>query len=283
MNGIIDAHHHLWDTALRDYPWMVGLPELQREFSAQHLREALAGTPVLGTVVVQALSSDEETDWLVRQAAAIPEIVGVVAWADLVAPGIVDRLSGLVAMGPQVRGIRHQVHDEPDPRWIARPDVLGGLAAVGQAGLVFDLLIRARETAAAVDAVRALPELAFVVDHAVKPDIAAGDFDGWRARLGLLAAHENVSCKISGLTTEASRDTWRTQGIERYVEAVFELFGPERCMFGSDWPVSLLASDYREVLALAEAASAVLSPGEREAFFAGTAIRTYRLPPVSLP
>lgn len=256
---------------------MAGLESLDRPFTVHDLREAIAGTGVSGTIAVQALSTDEETDWLVSQARITPEIVGVVAWADLTDPEVPSRLTDLQAMGTAVRGIRHQVHDEPDPRWLARPDVLIGLTAVANAGMTFDLLIRSRETAAAVEAVRALPQLTFVVDHAAKPAIHAGEFEDWRERLATLASHQNVFCKISGLTTEASHTAWRSEGIEKYIETVLELFGPQRCMFGSDWPVSLLASSYREVLALAESATAFLSPSERDEFFHGTATRAYRI------
>ena len=275
--GFIDAHHHLWDPRLREYAWMAGDEVLDRPLVVDDLRAAIAGTGVTGTVVVQAAASDDETDWLVALAESAPEIVGVVGWAALEAGGVGDRLAELVDRSGLLRGIRHPAQDENDPGWLARPAVIGGVRAVGDAGLVYDLLIKRSESAAAEKLVRALPEVQFVVDHAAKPGIAAGEWERWHADLSALAAHGNVSCKISGLVTEASHAEWREQGIPRYIDAVLELFGADRCMFGSDWPVSLLAATYGEVVDLARSATAALSAGERDAVFSGTAARVYGL------
>ena len=274
---VIDAHHHLWDPELRDYPWMKGLDALERPFGPAELRDAIRGTPVTQTIVVQADTSDEETDWLIELAVSTPEIVGVVGWADLTDRGVGDRLAELVDRSRLVRGIRHLVQDEADPRWLARPDVIAGLGAVRDAGLAYDLLIRRAESPAAVEAVRAVPDLTFIVDHAAKPGIAAGEWEVWHADLAALAAHENVYCKISGLVTEASHTAWRDDDIVRYIHAVLELFGPERCMFGSDWPVCLLAAPYTDVLGIAGKATAAVSPHERDAIYGGTARAAYGL------
>lgn len=275
--GFIDSHHHLWDPRLREYPWMASLDALDRPLVVDDLRHAIAGTGVTSTVVVQAASTDEETDWLVALAESAPEIVGVVGWAALEAGGVGDRLAQLVDRGRWVRGIRHPAQDEADPGWLARPAVIEGVRAVGDAGLVYDLLIKRSESAAAEKLVEALPDVQFVVDHAAKPGIAEGEWERWHADLSALAAHGNVACKVSGLVTEASHDEWREQGIPRYIDAVLELFGADRCMFGSDWPVSLLAATYGEVVDLARAATASLSESERDALFSGTAARVYGL------
>lgn len=273
----VDAHHHLWDPRLRPYPWMAGDQTLDRPLVVDDLRKAIAGTGVTGTVVVQADTTDEETDWLVEIAESAPEIVGVVGWAALDGAGLADRLAQLVDRSALVRGIRHPAQSEDDPRWLARPEVIEGVRAVGGAGLVYDLLVVPSQLPAAADLVRALPDVQFVVDHAAKPGIAAGEWEPWHSGLAALAAYENVTCKVSGLVTEASHDDWREQDVPRYITAVLDLFGADRCMFGSDWPVSLLAATYGEVLALAQSATAALSQGERDALFGGTAARVYGL------
>lgn len=178
--------------------------------------------------------------------------------------------------GPALVGIRHQAHDEPDPGWLARPEVIRGVGAVAAAGLAFDLLVRAREHAAARTLVDALPDARFVLDHAGKPDIAAGD-DGWRQRMADFAARPNVVCKVSGLLTEAGPD-WRDRPVARYVRDVVEAFGPGRSVFGSDWPVSTLAADYAEVLDVTRTALDDLTADERDAVLRGTADRTYLAP-----
>lgn len=274
---VIDAHHHLWDPQLREYGWMAPFPALDRPLVEADLREAVAGTPVTGTIVVTAEASDEETDWLLEIAESSELILGVVGWADLTDERVGDRLARLSERGGMLRGIRHPVHDEADQDWLRRPDVRRGLAAVQDAGLAYDLLIRRAESAAALDTVCALPELRFVVDHVAKPGIAEGEWNVWHSDLAALAAQENVYCKISGLVTEASWTDWREQGIERYVEETLELFGAERCMFGSDWPVCLLAASYAEVVELAQEATNALSAAERDAVFRGTAATVYGL------
>lgn len=274
---IIDSHHHLWDPRAREYPWMEGDPTLERPMIVDDLRRAIAGTGVTGTVVVQADTTDEETDWLVEVAESAPEIVAVVGWAALDSSGLGDRLAQLVDRSALVRGIRHPAQSEDDPRWLARPEVIEGVRAVGAAGLAYDLLIMPPQLAAAEELVRALPDVQFVVDHAAKPGIAAGLWEPWHSGLAALAAHENVSCKVSGLVTEASHEAWREQDVPRYISAVLDLFGADRCMYGSDWPVALLAASYGEVLELAQSATAELSQAERDALFGGTATRVYGL------
>ena len=273
---VIDAHQHLWDPTRRDYPWMRGLPELHRPILERDLGSATDGTEVSASIVVQATSSDDETDWLLEVAAQSALIVGVVGWVDLAQDGVGDRLAELKARGA-LCGIRHQVEDETDPDWLTRPSVVGGLRAVAEAGLVYDLLIRRTAGAAAIAAAQQVPELTFVVDHLAKPDIAGGEWDDWRDQLADLAALPNVSCKLSGLLTEAS-PRWREEHLERYLLEAVDLFGAERCLFGSDWPVSLLRADYSEVIALTDAATSRLSASERLKIFRDTAARLYRLP-----
>lgn len=276
---IVDAHHHLWDPRRWAYDWMSGdeFTPIRRYFGPEALESAIEGTPVDTTVMVQAIHSDEETEWFLEVADSSQLIAAVVGWVDLTSDNVAERLCTLLERFGCLAGIRHQVHDEHDPEWLLRPDVVRGLRAVEEAGLAYDLLIRRAETPAAEEIVAMFPSLSFVVDHSAKPSIATGEWDDWRASLHRLAQHDHVTCKVSGLITEASWVQWREQGVERYIHAVLEEFGPERCMFGSDWPVSLLAAPYREVFELVDNATRSLSDREREALFGGTASRVYRL------
>lgn len=276
---IVDAHHHLWDPSERAYPWMDdSVAPIRRRFDADDLRAALAGTDVTATIAVQAVHDPDETAWLLTQPSPV---VGVVGWVDLTAPDLVAQLAALVDLerpgGPRLVGIRHLAHDEPDRDWLARDDVIAGVRVLAAAGLPFDLLVRDREHAAAVTLVDAVPDGVFVLDHAGKPDIAHDDTDvaiAWRARMDDLAARPNVLCKVSGLVTEAGAD-WRDRPVARYARQVVEAFGPDRSLFGSDWPVSTLQGDYAEVLRTASDALGDLSDDERHAVFRRTAERVY--------
>lgn len=174
-------------------------------------------------------------------------------------------------------GIRHQVQGEPDPRWLVRPDVTRGLSAVADAGLVYDLLVTPHQLPAAVEAAARLPELTFVLDHLGKPPIASGELEPWAGEIRRLAALPNTVCKLSGLVTEADWTSWSVADLVPYADTVLDAFGPGRLMFGSDWPVCLLASDYVEVIDVAESLVSAVSLAEDREVFGGTAIRTYGL------
>jgi L-fuconolactonase len=278
---VIDAHHHVWDLAVRDQPWMVGdaLAPLRRTFSLADLGRELDGRGVDGTVVVQTVSVMEETTELLALAAEHPTLAGVVGWVDLTAADAGDRLAALRELpgGDRLVGIRHQVQDEDDPEWLCRDDVRRGLAAVAAAGLAYDLLTLPGQLAAADATARALPDARFVVDHLSKPPIATGALEPWATRIRALAAHENVTCKLSGMVTEAEWAAWTVEDLRPYADVVLEAFGPERVMFGSDWPVCTLAAGYGEVLGAADALTAALGPAERAAVFGETARAVYGL------
>jgi L-fuconolactonase len=263
---VIDAHHHLWDTATREYAWMDGpwADPIRGRFDLARYAEA---TDAEASVVVQAAMDESETFDLLTA-----PVAGVVGWTDLTAPDVTDRLAVLQAAGPLV-GIRHLAQDEPDPEWLTRPPVVRGIAAVGAAGLVYDLLVKPPQAAAALDVARRLPEVSFVLDHAGKPDIAGGSWEPWATWITELAALPNVTVKLSGLVTEAAPD-WKPADIRPYARHVLSAFGPSRTMYGSDWPVCTLAATPAQVHALAEEA---LSPDDRNEVFGGTARRVYRL------
>ncbi len=251
---IVDAHQHFWDPAAAEYPWMNDeVSALRRRFGPDDLEPLLREHGVTATVVVQARHSLEETQELLAIAAATPFVAGVVGWLDLT--GDVERQLG--ELDGALVGVRHQVHDEPDAAWLLRNDVQRGLAAVGEAGLVYDLLVRTRELPSAVETVRRHAGTKFVLDHAGKRP--REDYE-WSQSVRALAEHPNVACKLSGLLTEAEPATTAAEALE--------WFGPERCMFGSDWPVCLLAGEYGDGLALLP---------DDEHVLARTAIRTYGL------
>jgi L-fuconolactonase len=174
-------------------------------------------------------------------------------------------------------GIRHQVHDEPDPDWLGRADVRAGIATVGAAGLAYDLLLRPEHLPAAVAVARALPDVRFVVDHLAKPPIASGRLEPWASRMRPLGELDNAWCKISGMVTEADPMRWRPADLQPFVDSVLDAFGPGRLLFGSDWPVCLLAGSYEVVFDASVATLRGLTATEHEAVFGGTAREVYRL------
>jgi L-fuconolactonase len=280
MRTVIDAHHHVWDLTVRDQPWIAqpGMDAIRRTFTVDDLRPATRAAGVDATVVVQTVTVPEETPELLALADADPLIAGVVGWTDLTSPAVADELARL-AGGPgggRLASVRHQVQSEPDPDWLRRPDVIGGLRAVATAGLAYDLVILPHQLPAASYAAATVPGLTLVLDHAAKPRFASGDLKPWAAAVRDFAALPNTTCKLSGLVTEAPRGA-QSQALAAVADVVLDAFGADRVMFGSDWPVCLLASDYAGVMALARSLTAGLSPAERAAVFGGTATRAYRL------
>ncbi|WP_129840543.1 amidohydrolase family protein [Streptomyces sp. RFCAC02] len=280
----VDAHHHVWDLALRPHAWLDG-PEaapIRRTFTLDDLAPEAAAAGVTRTVLVQVLPDAGETREFLALAADSDLVAGVVGWADLTrGRRVADDLAALRAApgGGLLAGVRHLVQGEADPGWLRRPDVRAGLAAVADAGLAYDLLVLPHQLPAAIDTVRALPGLTFVLDHLGKPPIASGRLDPWAALVTELAAEPNAYCKLSGMVTEADRDHWTPDDLVPYADTVLTAFGADRTLFGSDWPVCLPAAGYREVTDTAAALTARLTPAERHAVFTTTAERVYALPP----
>lgn len=273
----IDAHQHFWDPGRYSYPWMAGdaMDPVRRAFTPADLLKSLQDAHIDGTILVQTLSSLAETREFLRLDANF--VAGVVGWVDLTSPTVGDDLDELLAGPGRLVGIRHQVHDEADPEWLGRDDVRRGLAEVMSRGLTYDLLVRARELPVAIDVVRALPDLQFVLDHIAKPRIAAGSDSAWTELMPALAAAPNVAVKLSGMVTEANWASWTADDLCPFVEHVVQWFGPERLLFGSDWPVCLLAGSYADVLSGLDSALPALSPSERDQLYGGNAARLYRL------
>jgi L-fuconolactonase len=277
---IIDAHHHVWDLAVRDQPWIRGLGPsvLQRSFSMADLRPGAERTAVTSTVLVQTVTVPDETPEMLGLAAADPLIAAVVGWADLTSPAVADDLARLRSGhgGQYLASIRHQVQSEPDPDWLRRPDVLRGLRAVATAGLRYDLVVLPHQLPAASFAAAEVPDLVFVLDHGAKPPVTAGALDPWAGAITEFAARPNTVCKLSGLVTEAPAGA-PAEVFRPFADVILSAFGANRVMYGSDWPVCLLASDYAGVIALARALVSGLSQAEQAAVFAGTAARVYSI------
>ncbi|WP_369229514.1 amidohydrolase [Streptomyces sp. R21] len=285
--GFVDAHHHVWDLSVRDQDWISGdeLAPLRRDFTLGDLEPEARAAGVTATVLVQTITVPEETPEFLALAARSELVAGVVGWTDLTAPDVAGTLAKLRAGpgGEHLAGIRHQVQGEPDPRWLVRPEVLRGLSAIAEAGLVYDLVVKPHQLAAAVEAAERLPGLTFVLDHLGKPPIASGELAPWAQQIRSLAALPNTVCKLSGMVTEADWDFWTIAALTPYADTVLDAFGPGRLMFGSDWPVCRLAATYAEVIAVARVLTAGLSPAERHDVFTGTAMRTYDLPVTARP
>jgi L-fuconolactonase len=278
--NIIDAHHHVWDLSVRDQDWITGpqMAAIRRSFSVDDLRPAARAAGVTATVLVQTITVPEETPEMLALAAADPLVAAVVGWADLTSPGIAEDLARLAGGpgGQYLAGIRHQVQSEPDPDWLRRPDVIRGLHAVAAAGLCYDLVVLPHQLPAAGYAAAAVPELTFVLDHCAKPPVSRGNLGPWAAGIRALAARPNTVCKLSGLVTEAPPGAPES-AFRPVADVILNEFGPQRIMFGSDWPVCLLATGYPEVVKLAGFLAGELPEADRAAVFTLTAARVYRI------
>ncbi|MFE4696313.1 amidohydrolase family protein [Streptomyces sp. NPDC056738] len=279
----VDAHHHVWDLSVRDQDWLTApaLRPLRRNFAITDLEPVAAAAGVDRTVLVQTVTVAEETPELLALAEHSALVAGVVGWTDLTRPDVADELARLRELpgGSRLRGIRHQVQGERDPGWLLRPDVRRGLAAVADAGLVYDLVVLPSQLPACARAAADHPGLVLVLDHLGKPPIASGALDPWAGAVRELAALPDTVCKLSGLVTEADPARRTPDDLRPYADTVLEAFGPERTMFGSDWPVCTLAAPYGEVLRTARELTAGLGESERRSVFTGTAERVYRLGP----
>ena len=279
--GIIDAHHHLWVRARHPQPWIDPhtMAAIDNDFTPADLAPAARLAGVTETVVVQSIASVTETEHLLGIAADDPLIGGVVGWVDLTVDDIDERLDRLRAArgGERLVGIRHLVQSEPDPAYLDRLDVRRGIAAVGAAGLTFDLLVRDRQLPAATRLVRHLPEVPFVLDHLGKPALGDRGLGDWPRDLRALAAEPNVTAKLSGLVTEVAGSSWTPADLRPAVDHALDVFGPDRLMFGSDWPVCLLASSYTRWVGVLADLLEPLGVDDRTAIWRATARRAYRL------
>lgn len=272
----IDSHQHFWRFNPADYGWMKSDWPIRRDFLPVDLEQELRARNLDGCVAVQARQSLEESRWLLELAEGASMIRGVVGWVDLCSPHLAEELNPL-AQQPKFVGVRQVVQDEPDDGFMLRQDFQSGIAMLRRFGLTYDLLIFPRQLPAAIALAERFPEQPFVLDHLAKPRIKDGALSPWREQIRRLAKLPNVSCKVSGMVTEADWQNWRADDFKPYLEVAFEAFGPDRLMFGSDWPVCLLAGSYEKVFEVVENYVSRLGADTEAKFFGENAAKFYGL------
>lgn len=273
---VVDTHNHFWDIARSDLYWMTpDLTPLRRSFTPPDLKPALDAVGVDRSIIVQAARSRWDNLWWLGLADRYPYIGGVIGWVDLAAPDAGATLDEY-RRHPAFRGVRATAENVPDPAWLARPDVRRGIREVARRGLVLDLLVRTPHLPHVPRLAEENPDLPLIIDHLAKPPLAAGDLDEWSRGLAALAPYPHVWCKVSGLLTEAGPAP-TTAAIRPAVRFALDTFGPSRLMWGSDWPVCLLAAGYGETHRAVTEALGPLSARDRAALFGGNAVRVYRV------
>ena len=273
----IDAHHHFWDYTPAEYAWIDDrMKRIRREFGPDDLEAELAAAGIDGVVSVQARQSLAENRSLLAHAARHDFIRGVVGWAPLVDPQAGKTLEAL-KRNPKLKGVRHVLHDEADDRYMLREDFLRGVGLLKPFGLVYDILIFERHLPQTLQFVDRFPDQVFVLDHIAKPKIAAGELSPWQGLIVELSHRPNVYCKVSGMATEADWGAWTPEALRPYFDTVLSAFGPRRLMFGSDWPVCLVATEYVRWAETVRGWVADLSAAEQERILGGTAVEAYGL------
>jgi len=273
----IDSHQHFWRyDAVRDAWITEAMAVLQRDFLPEHLTAELMANGMDASVAVQADQSETETMFLLDFAKKNERIAGVVGWVDLRSPNLAERLE-YFSHFPKLRGFRHIAQAEPDDRFLVREDFVRGVAQLRTFGFTYDILVYPKQLPAAIELVTRLPEQRFVIDHLAKPEIKSRKTEPWATYMRKIAQHQNVFCKVSGLVTEGDWKHWKPDDFRPYLDVLFDAFGPDRLMFGSDWPVCLLAGTYRQVKQLVETYVKDFSQADREKIFGGNAALFYGL------
>jgi len=277
----IDSHHHVWDLSVREQGWMVGeaLNPIKKNFSINDLRQAITGCGIDKTVVVQTVTNYDETPELLELADTDDLVAGVVGFLKIDADDAIAHLNSYQSLRgfKYLVGIRDIAHDYEDVKYLSKPQVVKNVQELGRRGLVYDLLTKTPHMRAAIDLVKACPNTKFVLDHISKPYIAKADMQPWADQITELASFENVVVKVSGLFTEADWKNWKKEDFWPYLEHITKSFTPNRMMFGSDWPVCLLAATYKQSIDLVEEFTSKFSESEKNAFWAGTANKAYGL------
>jgi L-fuconolactonase len=272
----IDAHHHLWKYDPVEFDWITPeMAAIRRDFLPKDLEPLMHFFGIDGTVAVQARQSIEETAWLLDLAKKNRILSGVVGWAPLTEGAGVRKHLERFAGNRKLRGVRHVVQGEPDPRYILRSDFNQGVDALLEFNLRYDILIYERHLPAAIEFVDRHPKQVFILDHIAKPRIKERVISPWDRNLRELAKRQNVYCKLSGMITEADPKRWTPEGLQPYMDVVLEAFGPRRIMYGSDWPVMLVAGDYARWFRTVQNAIAKLSKAEQDRILGGTAVEAY--------
>lgn len=273
----IDSHQHFWRYhPVRD-AWITDdMAVIQRDFLPADLKPLMDANEVSGCVAVQADQSEAETMFLLELANQHPFIRGVVGWVDLQATDVRDRLAHF-SHYPKLKGFRHIVQGEEDPRFLLRPEFLAGIEALAAYGFTYDILVKPHQLDATAEFIALFPDQPFVIDHLAKPYIKTGVQQPWAAQLETIAQYGNVYCKLSGMVTEADWAAWKPEDFVFYTQHILDVFGPERIMFGSDWPVCNVAAKYNGVVELVEQVIGHLPPHEQELIWHKNAMDFYRL------
>lgn len=274
---IIDSHQHFWQYEPKQHSWIdIKMSVIRRDFMPEDLKVVYDENQIDGCVAIEANQSFSETDFLLQLAEENDFIKGVVGWVDLKSKnieGVLDTYSSF----PKLKGFRHVVQAESDHNFLLRPKFLRGIAALEKHNFTYDILIFPHQLGATLEFVKKFPNQKFVIDHIAKPYIKDGFFDGWANLMLAIGEQPNVYCKLSGMTTEADYDDWTAEQIKPYFDLVLQAFGPERLLFGSDWPVCLVAGNYKETKELVTQFIAHLSPEEQKAIMGQNAINFYNL------
>jgi len=272
----LDSHQHFWKYDEKQYPWIPKHSALHRDWLPADWQEQAGKVGVMGSIAVQARQTLEESRWLLSLADHNPAIKGVVGWVDLSSEKIDEQLAEFSPHSKFV-GVRHVVQDEPDDQFMLRPEFMRGIGRLRQVDLAYDILIFPKQLAAAIQLVESFPEQSFVLDHIAKPAIRDGTLSPWQEQMRELAKAPNLVCKVSGLVTEAKLVAWKQQDFRPYLDVVFECFGEDRLLFGSDWPVCLLAGTYAQVYSLLSEYLNEFTDTTRGKILGGNAAKFYRL------
>lgn len=277
----IDSHHHIWDLKVRPQTWMKGdeLKPISRSILMNELEPELEKANIDFTVIVQTVPTPDETPEFLDLSLTHPKICAVVGWLDLESTDIRPQLDQYLSHpgGKNLVSIRDIAQDKPDPNWFLREDVIKNIHRIAEYGLTYDILTKPPQLAAAVEMVKQSPQNTFVLDHISKPYIAKNEMQPWADQISEFASHENVFVKVSGLFTEADWHNWNHQTFAPYLDHILNTFTPARMMFGSDWPVCLLAATYADTINLMEEFVKEFSVSEQESFWANNARRAYKL------
>ncbi|MEX0769383.1 MAG: amidohydrolase family protein [Balneolaceae bacterium] len=275
--SVIDSHQHFWQYHPSKFPWINDkMKILQNDFMPPDLKQEMDRHGVNGCVAVQAGQTEGETEFLLKLAKEYPFVRGVVGWLDLAAKDLEKKLEHYTGFD-RFKGLRHIVHDEPDDRFLLRPDFLRGIEALGKYDLCYDILIFARHLSVAIEFAGKFPDQKFVLDHIAKPEIMDQKIGSWEKGIRELAKHPRMVCKVSGMVTEADWNEWEPDDFRPYLDVVFDAFGTERLMFGSDWPVCKLAATYGGVIQLVEEYIGNYNPAEQEKIMGLNAVECYEL------